>query len=86
MLNSPFLWQQAELMAERIEREAGKELAAQVRLIYEVALARPPTNEERRLGVQFLKRKPAKDDNSDKSVLVHYCHAIMGLNEFIYIR
>ena len=86
MLNSPFLWQQAELMAKRIEQEAGKEPDAQVEHVYEVAFARPPTDEERMLGIQFLERKPATDDKSDKSVLVHYCHAIMGLNEFIYIR
>ncbi len=86
MLNSPFLWQQAELMAKRIEQEAGKEPDAQVEHIYLVAFARPPTDEERRLGIQFLERIPAKDDKGDKSVLIHYCHAIMGLNEFIYIR
>ena len=86
MFNAPFLWQQAELMAERIEREAGKAADAQVDHIYEVAFTRPPTDEERALGIQFLGRKPTKDDKNDKSVLVHYCHAIMGLNEFIYIR
>ena len=86
MLNSPFLWQQAELLARRIEREAGKKPDAQVAHIYEVAFARPPTNEERKLGIQFLQRQPTKDDNREKSALVHYCHAIMGLNEFIYIR
>ncbi len=86
MLNAPFLWQQAELMAERIEKEAGKEPDAQVEHIYLVAFARPPTDEERRLGIQFLERIPAKDDKGDKGVLIHYCHAIMGLNEFIYIR
>ena len=86
MLNAPFLWQRAALMAERIEREAGKAPDTQVEYIYEVAFARPPTDEERRLGIQFLKQTPDKDDKSGKSVLVHYCHAIMGLNEFIYIR
>ena len=86
MFNAPFLWQQAELMAERIEREAGEAPDAQVDHIYEVAFTRPPTDEERALGIQFLDRKPTKDDKNGKSVLVHYCHAIMGLNEFIYIR
>ena len=86
MFNAPFLWQQAELMAERIEREAGKAADAQVDHIYEVAFTRLPTDEERALGIQFLDRKSTKDDKNDKSVLVHYCHAIMGLNEFIYIR
>ena len=86
MLNALFLWQRAELMAERIEMEAGREPDAQVEHVSAVAFSRPPTDEERTLGIRFLKRKPAKDDNSGKRVLVHYCHAIMGLNEFIYIR
>ena len=60
MLNAPFLWQQAELMAERIEKEAAREPAAQVEHIYEVAFARPPTNEERMLGIEFLERKSAQ--------------------------
>jgi len=83
MFNSPFLWQQAELMAARIERETGQDLDAQVEHIYEIAFARPPTDAERKLGVRFLDRTP---DKAGISVLVHYCHAIMGLNEFIYIR
>ena len=83
MLNAPFLWQQARLMAVRIEEEAGKTPDAQVERVYEAAFARLPTVEERTLGIQFLERKPAKDDTS---LLVHYCHAIMGLNEFVYIR
>ncbi|MBM82924.1 MAG: hypothetical protein CMJ78_20370 [Planctomycetaceae bacterium] len=86
MFNAPMLWQQAELMAERIEREAGQEPEDQVKHVYEVAFARPPAEAELTLGIQFLTRKPAKSDNQDISVLVHYCHAIMGLNEFIYIR
>ncbi|MEE3370562.1 MAG: PSD1 and planctomycete cytochrome C domain-containing protein [Planctomycetota bacterium] len=86
MLNASFLWQRAELMAARIEQEAGREPSAQVKHIYEIAFARPPTDEERMLGIQFLERTPDKDGESGKPALVHYCHAIMGLNEFIYIR
>jgi hypothetical protein len=86
MLNASFLWQRAASMAERIEQEAGQEAGDQVEHIYEVAFARPPTDEERMLGMQFLKQTPDKDSKSGQPVLVHYCHAIMGLNEFIYIR
>ena len=87
MLNSPFVWQQARRMAERIEREAGGEHIGQVNRIYEIAFARLPTSEERARGVEFLKSASADDDNEQKrSALVQYSHAIMGLNEFIYIR
>ncbi len=86
MLNAPFLWRQAELMAQRIEKEAGRVPDDQVEYIYEVAFARRPSEEERTLGIEFLTRLPAKNEKKDKSALVHYCHAVMGLNEFIYIR
>ena len=86
MLNSGFLWRQSELMAKRVESEAGKNPAAQVTHIYEVAFARLPTKQERALGIEFLKRKPVKSGKQTKSALVHYCHAILGLNEFIYVH
>ena len=86
MLNAPFVWQQAELMAQRIENDAGSEAAEQVDRIYEIAFARPPTAEERILGIEFLQTISSGDDEQAKPVLVQYCHTIMGLNEFIYIR
>ncbi len=82
MLNSQFVWQQAELMAQQVEKEAGRKAGAQVDRIYEIAFAA----EERRLGIEFLKMKSADDDEQAKPVLVQYCHAVMGLNEFIYVR
>ena len=52
-----------------------------VNRVYAIAFSRPPTDEERDLGVAFLSRNDASDES-----LVEYCHAIMGLNEFIYVR
>ena len=83
MLNAAFVWQQAELMAQRINTEAGSDVGGQVDRIYEIAFARSPTTEERTLGIQFLQ---VADDAQAKPVLVQYCHAILGLNEFIYVR
>ena len=54
MLNAPFLWKQADLLADRVEQEAGAEPAAQVDFLYELALSRAATTEERSLGVAFL--------------------------------
>ena len=36
MLNAPFLWRQAELLAERIEREAGDDRVGDVRRAIEL--------------------------------------------------
>ncbi len=86
MLNAPFVWQQAELMAQRIKKEAGSGVEEQVDRIYEIAFARPPTAEERSLGIEFLQTASANGDSQTKPGLVQYCHSIMGLNEFIYVR
>ncbi len=86
MLNAAFVWQQAELMAQRIETEAGSDAGGQVDRIYEIAFARLPTAEERTLGIEFLQTASAADDAQAKPVLVQYCQAIMGLNEFVYVR
>ncbi|MFP6612561.1 MAG: PSD1 and planctomycete cytochrome C domain-containing protein [Pirellulales bacterium] len=86
MLNAPFLWKQADLLADRVEQEAGAEPAAQVDFLYELALSRAATTEERSLGVAFLEHTGNTEEKGGGRQLVHYCHAIMGLNEFIYIR
>ena len=86
MLNAPFVWRQAGLMAERIRIEAGNEHVEQVNRIYEIAFARPPTADERILGIEFLETTSSDDDEGTKRAFVQYCHAIMGLNEFIYVR
>ena len=84
MFNSTFVWEQAELFAERVTRDAGREVAAQVSQVYEIAFSRPPTTEERLLGIAFLEHDDGK--TRDESALTRYCHTIMGLNEFIYVR
>jgi hypothetical protein len=54
MMNNEFVRDQARHFAERIKKESGEQLAAQVAMIYRVALARKPTNDEVELGIQFL--------------------------------
>ena len=85
MLNSAFLRKQAGLLADRVTTEAGSKPAAQVQRLYEIAFSRPPTTDERALGVSFLATSNDAQGKAGKDGLVSYCHAIMGLNEFIYV-
>jgi hypothetical protein len=48
---------QARFFAERVLRQAGSDLAAQVRTAYSIALSRDPTAGELQEGVDFLKRQ-----------------------------
>ena len=91
-LNAPFVWEQAKRFAQRVREDAGDDLVAQVELAYTIALSRPPTVEERKLGLSFLRQPLAGAESQAARVLdapsplVQYCHAVMSLNEFIYVH
>ena len=94
MLNAPFVWKQAEGFAQRVRDKAGGDPVQQIESAYRIALSRAPTSEEREIGLSFL--GPARtaevaagsETGSPKapSALVQYCHAVMNLNEFIYVH
>ena len=50
--------------------------SADAELAYEIALSRPPTDDEMRLALDFLK----------KQKLVDFTHVLLNLNEFLYMR
>ncbi len=76
LMNNPFVLNQAELFAERLEREAPGDLDAQIDLAYLIALTRKPTDTEREVA-----RGLAMEQS-----LVDFTHVMMNLNEFLYLR
>ena len=76
LMNNPFVLNQAELFAERLEREAPGDLEAQIDLAYLIALTRKPTDAEREV---------ARGLATEQS-LVDFTHVMMNLNEFLYLR
>jgi hypothetical protein len=93
-LNAPFVWEQAERFAQRVRDRAGGDSGLQIESVYRIALSRPPTVEEREIGLSFLGQRRAGSLEASKepgsldarSPLVQYCHAVMSLNEFIYVH
>jgi hypothetical protein len=73
-LNGAFVNEQARHFAARLRREAGDDPAAQVRRAFELALCRPPRDEEVKECVTFLGRRP----------LEALCLVVLNLNEFVY--
>ena len=59
LMNSGMVQQLAEHFAERVHREAGTDPADQVAKVYWIALSRPPTDEEKEVGVDALARLSA---------------------------
>ena len=94
MLNAPFVWEQAKRFAQRVRDRVGGDPGRQIESAYRIALSRPPTVEEREIGLSFLGQRRAGSLEASKepgsldaqSPLVQYCHAVMSLNEFIYVH
>jgi hypothetical protein len=76
LLNNPFVIKQAELLADRILNEAPNDLARQIDLGYQYALARPPTDLERSLAMASVKAGTLSD----------LTHVLFNMNEFLYMR
>jgi hypothetical protein len=91
-LNGDFVHQQARYFADRLEREAGGEVRAQVRLAFELALCRPPRAEELQAAVDFLAQQQhqieagdAKAKEPRRQALQAFCLVLLNLNEFVYV-
>ena len=75
LLNDPFMIQQADYFAKRLETEAGSDVAALVKLAYQLAFGRAPTADELISAQQLV----------TKLGLFQLCRALMNANEFIYV-
>ena len=76
LMNNPFVLNQAELFAARLEREAPGDRDAQIERAYLIALTRKPTEAERAIARGLVAEQS----------LVDFAHVMMNLNEFLYLR
>ena len=76
LLNNPFVLNQADLLAQRIAKEAPGDVAKQVELGYRYGLARTPTELERSMAVATVKAGSLSD----------FTHVLFNMNEFLYMR
>jgi mono/diheme cytochrome c family protein len=75
LLNSGFLLQQSNLLADRLRREAGNDPSAQIRHGFRLAYGRTPTLEEASAAVQLI----------GQHGLPAFCRALFNANEFLYV-
>ena len=75
LLNNPFVLSQAKRLADRVAA-AASDPYAQVQAAYQIALARPATEGESRVGVDLI----------TKQSLQSFTHVVLNLDEFIYMR
>ena len=76
LMNNPFVLNQAELFAARLETEAPGDLDRQIDLAYLIALTRKPSDMEREI---------ARGLATEQS-LIDFTHVMLNLNEFLYLR
>ncbi len=80
MLNNPSIRRSAKLFADRVRQtcQEGSEVD-QAREAVRLALGRPATDREVRQSLEFLQTSDSADPLAD------LCHALLTLNEFIYV-
>jgi hypothetical protein len=89
MMNSSFVRQQAEKLAQRIRPSKEQPLTTSVDLAYRIAFARIPSEIERTQMLAFIdaQRSIVAGDpaaNTDQA-LIEFCQVLLCLNEFVYI-
>jgi hypothetical protein len=85
MLNSAFVNEQAGKFAERLRREAGDDIAKQVRLALRLTTSRLPTETEIKRGIAFIEALKKTDGTSPEVALRSFCLLALNLNEFLYL-
>jgi hypothetical protein len=75
LLNNPFVLAQAEFVAIRVKEQAS-DPESQAKLAYRLALARPATATEVRIGADLI----------TKQSLAAFTHVVLNLDEFMYMR
>jgi hypothetical protein len=97
LMNNTFVLQQADAMAQRIEKEVGSDPAAQFQRAWELAFCRAPSASQSRDGAAFLGEQSATiaaNSKADPKVapkpahaaLSNLCQALVISNGFLYVE
>jgi hypothetical protein len=76
LMNGPFVVQQAGFFAERVKREAGADVSAQVDRAFGLAFGRGPDQREKSAAVELAREHG----------LAALCRALFNANEFVYVN
>jgi hypothetical protein len=92
LLNNQSTLEQAGHFARRIELEAGAGRRAQITRAFKYALSRPPSLTEVEWALKFLKdqgdrytQRGQEHLHPEAAALRDFCHAMLNLNEFLYV-
>jgi hypothetical protein len=80
LMNHPFVKERAKGFAARVLAKGGDD-AAKLDHAHRLAFGRPPTDEEKRLGLEFV-----KTEGGTPAAWAAWCHLLFQANEFITIE
>lgn len=83
-MNGKFAQDQADLLAQRLQKEAGADPEAQVRRAFLLVLSRPPRPEEVQASVAYLGQQ--RPGVSAAQQLAALCLVLLNTNEFAYLN
>ncbi len=82
LMNSPFMVDRAKVFSRRLHQEADTE-GERIERAYRLLFSRPPSEEETRIGVEYL---AGASVGMELSPWEQYGQALMSSNEFMYVR
>jgi hypothetical protein len=85
LLNGAFLNGQASALADRLRREAGVDLGAQVRLALRLVSAREPSEADVRRGVELIESLQSREGLGADEARRAFALMVLNLNEFLYL-
>ncbi|NQV23882.1 MAG: DUF1553 domain-containing protein [Rhodopirellula sp.] len=89
LMNNEHVRELASSFAARVEalpqENDSHDSGSIVDTVYQLALSRLPTDQERQLGIETLKELQAMWDNRPHAALETYCHTILNSGAFLYI-
>ena len=92
LMNGAFVREQSEHLGTRVISDAGDEVTAQIRRLWELVFSRQPSDSELADAQQFLteqtedlKSRVKKDEPPQQLALASLCQVLLGSNEFLYL-
>lgn len=87
LLNNEFALGRAKALAQRVVEQSGGERARQIDVAFRQTLGRTPDEVERSAALKFFATSSATGPETAPPVaLVHFCQALLNLNEFLYLE
>jgi hypothetical protein len=88
LMNGPFVVQQAEAWAERVQGSSRLDVAGGVADLYRAAFARPPSDTELEQALAFLQDQQRRyaTDRAAALAWADLCHVLFNAKEFLFVH